>query len=167
MNNLTIPSPPDDLRGLAETTRVDFYLLPPGDARERLAWVCRLAEKAYRGGHRIHIHSRNNAEAMALDNLLWSFRPASFVPHVLLDAGPADRDTPVSIGYGDQQPDDNDVLINLDSDIPEWSKRFQRIAELVPQGDEERKLSRDHFRRYKALGYQQQTHDLQAAPPLG
>lgn len=142
------------------TTRVDFYLLPTADARECSVWVCRLAEKAYRGGRRIHIHSRDEAEATLLDNLLWSFRAASFVPHALLGMEPPDEDTPVSIGHGQQAPDSHDVLINLAPDIPAWNGRFQRIAELVPQVDEERQLSREHYRYYKALGYRLEKHDL-------
>ncbi|BBL70081.1 DNA polymerase III subunit chi [Methylogaea oryzae] len=147
-------------------TRVDFYLLPTSDARERLVWVCRLAEKAYRGGHRIHIHSRDGAEAQVLDDLLWSFRASSFVPHLRLGAAEPDEFTPVTLGQGDQRPEDCDVLINLAPAIPEWNGRFQRIAELVPQGDEERHMSREHFRQYKALGYQLETHDLETAPPM-
>lgn len=150
---------------MATSTRVDFYLLPTADVRERLAWVCRLAEKAYRGGHRIHIHSRDEAEAATLDDLLWTFRPASFVPHQRLGTEAPDEFTPVTLGHGDQQPASHDVLINLSPAIPPWNGRFQRIAELVPQGNEERQLSREHFRIYKALGYQLETHDLEAAPP--
>lgn len=147
--------------------RVDFYLLPTADDRERLVWVCRLAEKAYRGGHRVHIHCRSQAEATFLDDLLWSFRAASFVPHIRLDTQQPDEDTPVSLGHGTQQPQDCEVLLNLDEEIPEWSRRFQRIAELVPQLPEQRRLSREHYRQYKTLGYALQTHDLEAAPIRG
>ncbi|TAN48507.1 MAG: DNA polymerase III subunit chi [Methylococcaceae bacterium] len=140
--------------------RVDFYLLPSADPGECLIWVCRLTEKAYRAGHRVHIHCRDGGEAMALDELLWRFRAASFVPHVRLGEEPVDPEIPVTLGHGRRQPEHNDVLINLDGDIPEWHGGFRRIAELVPQLPEQRLLSREHFRRYKALGYSLQTHDL-------
>jgi DNA polymerase-3 subunit chi len=147
-------------------TRVDFYLLPTAEPRERLVWVCRLAEKAYRAGHHVHIHCRDSGETNLLDDLLWSFRASSFVPHLRLGAQPQDADTPVSLGYGEQQPGHGDVLLNLDNGIPAWSSRFQRIAELVPQLPEQRLLSREHYRQYKALGCELQTHDLESAPPL-
>lgn len=143
--------------------RVDFYLLPSADAGECLVWVCRLTEKAYRAGHRVHIHCRDGGEAVALDDMLWRFRAASFVPHVRVGTDPVDEDTPVTLGYGQRQPECNDVLINLDSAIPAWSGGFRRIAELVPQLPEQRQLSREHFRCYKALGYTLQTHDLTAS----
>src|SRR3569832_2056639 len=72
-------------------TRVDFYILPDAstDGRERLA--CRLADKAYRLGHEVYIHARDRQHAARLDELLWTFRAGSFVPHQRVDEGEENR----------------------------------------------------------------------------
>ena len=68
-------------------TRVSFYLLNSQDVQSRQQFACRLAEKAVRQGNKVMIATGNEAESRELDQLLWSFRPESFVPHVILGAG--------------------------------------------------------------------------------
>lgn len=146
-------------------TRVDFYVLPPGDARALHVWACRLAEKAYRAGHHVYLRAKDEMEARLLDDLLWSFRAGGFVPHLRLSAEPADEFTPVTLGTaGETPPDDADVLINLGDDIPDWHGRFARIAELVSADPLSRQVSRNHFGHYKRQGYAPETHALDGAP---
>ncbi len=77
--------------------RVDFYILP-GDApaaRDQLG--CRLAEKACKMGHKVYLHTESEAHARRLDELLWTFRAGSFLPHALLGDDPQPA-PPVLIG---------------------------------------------------------------------
>ena len=57
---------------MPEPGRVDFYVLAAADATARLRFACRLAEKAYRLGHRVHLHAGSPGQAAAL-----SFRKLS------------------------------------------------------------------------------------------
>ncbi|MEZ5578324.1 MAG: DNA polymerase III subunit chi [Candidatus Competibacteraceae bacterium] len=43
--------------------------------------ACRLADKAYGLGHTVYLFTASEARAAALDDLLWTFRQDSFVPH--------------------------------------------------------------------------------------
>ena len=102
-----------------ETTRVDFYVLETSEPSARLRYACKLAEKAYKLDHVIHAHTNSGAEANALDNLLWTFRDGSFVPHELYASGAHPQPaSPITIGYGEQHPPAGDVLIALTDAIP-------------------------------------------------
>ena len=64
-------------------TRVGFYIVENTDPDSRARLALRLTEKAHRRGHRIFINCENEEQARHLDEQLWTFRPASFVPHGL------------------------------------------------------------------------------------
>ena len=82
---------------------------------QRLTVAARLADKAFQRGHRIFINATDEAQAIELDELLWSFRSASFLPHGLL--GQEHSDT-IAIGWGQEPEQHNDLLINLQLAIP-------------------------------------------------
>ena len=92
-------------------TEVDFYILNNDDALQRARFACRLADKAYKLGHRVYIHTESAQQTNQLDDLLWTFQQNSFVPHCVFDGD--DRHTPVQLGH-DAEPDaSHAVLINL------------------------------------------------------
>lgn len=139
--------------------RVDFYILEDTDS-ERAALSCRIAEKAYKGGLRVFILAPDRAQATRIDELLWTFRDGSFVPHALLDAGIASEDSPVLIGTTDQSPPPADVLINLTDTVPECFRQFERVVEIVAASEDSRRLGRERFRRYRELGLDPQSHRI-------
>lgn len=137
--------------------RVDFYVLSQAGPQSRQAFACRLAEKAWRLENSVHIHAADRTTAEQMDQLLWTFRDGSFVPHDLAeDAG---KSTPISIGYGDQA-EPRDLLINLCDEIPRFAETFPRIAELVTSDDEARQLSRKRFADYRNQGHTLETHNV-------
>lgn len=142
-------------------TRIDFYILEgnaPADGRQI---ACRVAEKAYLAGHKVYIHTPDERTADQLDELLWTFRQGSFVPHQKLAAGaPADTLTPIHIGWGSEPEVHDDVLINLAAEVPLFFSRFQRVAEIVPAGAEARQQGRARYRFYRERGYPLETHTL-------
>ena len=140
-------------------TRVDFYVLDstvPG-GRERFA--CRLAETAYERGHRVYIHAPDSAGAARMDDLLWSFRAGSFIPHALASPEP-DPDVPVHIGHDGEPADHEDVLINLAEEIPRFFSRFARVAEVIVGDESGRRQGRERFRFYRERGYPLESHDI-------
>jgi DNA polymerase-3 subunit chi len=138
-------------------TRVGFYVVQAADQGQRLHVAARLADKAFQQGHRIFINAPDETQARTLDELLWSFRPASFVPHGL--HGQEHSDT-IAIGWGQEPQDHNDLLINLQLDIPSFFSRFQRVAEVVTQDPDSLQALRKSWRFYKERGYQLEKHDL-------
>ncbi len=137
--------------------QVDFYVLDRVDEHSRNTLACKLAEKAWRLENTIHIHTMTRADAERLDELLWTFRDGSFVPHERVGAG---TDAPISIGYGDESVEPRDLLITLCDEIPPFAESFPRVAELVSSDEECRNKSRLRYASYRDRGHELQTHKI-------
>ncbi len=95
-----------------------------------------------------------------MDDLLWSFRGGSFIPHARLGAGET-RGEAVLIGHDPEgDPDETDLLINLSEEIPMFFSRFKRVAEVVSEDEDSRTSGRARFRFYRDRGYDLHTHQL-------
>ena len=138
--------------------QVDFYVRPDAgpDALERFA--CRLAEIAWRRGHRVFVLAPSDTAARRLDDLLWTFRDESFVPHRRLGGGDPPVSEPVVVGTPGEWSGPLDVLLNLTPEVPGEAARAGRIAEIVPAGGAGRDAGRQRFREYRKRGYEIRTH---------
>ncbi len=139
-------------------TRVDFYLLNNAAGKSLLA--CRLADKAYRLGHRSYILANDADEAAALDKLLWTFADGSFVPHAVYPTPAATVDPPVLIGHTPPPDDRHQLLINLGLQVADFFSRFARVAEIVAGTEPEKAAARERFRFYRERGYALETHSI-------
>ncbi len=140
--------------------KVDFYLLKQAGLPSRQSFACRLAEKAYRLKNTVHIHAGDRAGAERLDELLWTFRDGSFVPHHAVFAPAGSQESPVTIGCGDDDIAPRDLLINLSDEVPAFAKAFPRVAELVTSDEDCKQLSRKRFAEYRDQGYALETHNV-------
>lgn len=138
--------------------RVDFYILSATGDVARQQFACRLAEKAYRLDNRVHIHVPDSEAARRIDDLLWTFRDGSFVPHEL--QGPGEPEAPITIGCDAATAGECDLLINLDNEVPDNAGSFPRVAEVVTSDDECKALSRQRFAAYRDQGHTLETHNL-------
>jgi DNA polymerase-3 subunit chi len=140
--------------------RVDFYVLERADERSRHTLACKLAEKAYRLKNTVYIHAKSRTDAERLNELLWTFRDGSFVPHGLSGANDDNNTAPVMIGSESEGVESRDLLINLCDEIPAFAEAFPRVAELVTADENCRLLSRKRFVEYREKGHSIQTHKL-------
>jgi DNA polymerase-3 subunit chi len=138
-------------------TLVGFYVVQSAEPGQRLQVAVRLADKAFQRGHRIFINASDESQASELDELLWSLRPASFLPHGLHGQKHSDS---IGIGWGQEPELHNDLLINLQLAIPPFFSRFQRVAEVVTQEPASLAALRASWKFYKERGYQLEKHDL-------
>jgi DNA polymerase-3 subunit chi len=140
-------------------TRVDFYVLEDGAQGNRYALACRIAEKAWKQGHKVLIHAASENDARHIDRLLWTYRELSFVPHAI---GNGDNDdvNPVLISPGLTASPLHDVLINLDVNTPAYFSQFERVAELIDHDPAYRASGRDRYRFYRERGYPLYKHDI-------
>jgi DNA polymerase-3 subunit chi len=139
---------------------VDFYVLAQPGEQARHAFACRLAEKAYRLDNSVHIHANSRADAQRIDELLWTFRDGSFVPHHLLATDRADLPSPVTIGCDDDALESRDLLINLCDEVPAFAGTFPRVAELVTSDEDCKLKSRRRFVHYRDQGHTLETHNV-------
>ncbi len=141
-------------------SKIDFYVVAGSGDAARQQFACRLAEKAYRHKNRVHIMLDNVTAARNLDELLWTFRDGSFVPHDLVEDGSVETDAPVTIGLSAAAHSEADLLINLTGAIPENVSAFPRVAEIVTSDEESKSRSRVHFASYRDAGHTLDTHKL-------
>jgi DNA polymerase-3 subunit chi len=164
-------------------TRIDFYVLKPGADRDRFALTCRLVERVYRqgrsarpsprppdgrsegsrksnsGGVRILIHCPDPHQASHLDRLLWTYREDSFLPHGMV--GQTDIElTPILISADGQPETDDQVLINLADDVPEFFSRFERLCEPLDNDPAARAAGRKRYAYYRDCGYPLHHHEV-------
>ncbi len=142
-------------------TQIDFYLLASQDPNARWDFCCRLIEKVQRLGHRILVSVDTQEEAEALNQLLWSFKPESFVPHKIIN-DPQYAAMPVEITYSNESGDHQDVLLNLGKEIPAFFSRFKRMGEFVTEDEATKVWTREHYRFYKDRGYPIETRPIEA-----
>jgi DNA polymerase-3 subunit chi len=138
-------------------TQVDFYILPEQSTERRQLFACRLVEKAFKLGHKVYIHSESAEQASQLDDLLWNYRPSSFLPH---QCTRQDSVAQIEIGFGEDPGHHHDVMINLGLEIPEFFSRFQRLSEIVVTDPQVTTATRANYKFYRDRGYPLQSHDM-------
>lgn len=141
--------------------KVDFYLLGEEAEKARFIFSCRLAEKAYRLQRSLFVFCENRLTAETLDELLWTFRENSFIPHNLQGEGP-EPPPPIQIGYQGEPRGYQDILLNLSPSIPPFYRRFQRIMEIIPNNDDAKEKGRTRFKVYREAGAVIETHSIES-----
>lgn len=139
-------------------TRVDFYILPDDDEDRRQVYLCRLVDKAWRMGHRVWVHVPAAGQAEALDERLWTFSQGSFLPHERAADQAFDDACPVILGAG--EPDERQLLVNEDAEVPPFFSRFDRVAEVINQSPERKQAGRTRYAFYRDRGYELHYHNV-------
>ena len=142
-------------------TRINFYIIDSGSDEATQLFICRLTEKAWLQNNAIYIHTPTQAIASQLDEELWTFNPASFVPHQLATEESANKTVLIGHQATVQIPNTHhDVLINLDYEIPSFFSQFERVAEVIAADETSKEKGRERYRFYKDRGYALETHKL-------
>ncbi|NLY12030.1 MAG: DNA polymerase III subunit chi [Gammaproteobacteria bacterium] len=137
--------------------KVEFYVLPSTQTADRLNAACRLAHKSWRAGFMTFIRCADSQQQNQLDELLWTFRRHSFIPHALH----ADNITaPVVLAVNERPQQTPCVLINLHTEISTHLDCFNRVIEIVNQEPELLQICRQNFVRYRELGYKPERVEL-------
>lgn len=136
-------------------TRVDFYILQKSESEEqRFDFSCRLLEKIVRQGNTVLVCTDSAQDSLLLDDLLWSFKPESYLPHAITGTEEAEQQgLPIVITHEKSAQLGRDVLLNLSTTIPEQFAQFARFAQVVNQAPEKLEASRRHFAFFKEKGY--------------
>ncbi|MDD0823814.1 DNA polymerase III subunit chi [Mannheimia sp. AT1] len=143
--------------------QVQFYLLSQLDldnisASE--AQACELAASAWRLGKRVLISCETEQQALNIDEALWARDPDSFVPHNL-SGEVTTYPTPIEISWkGKRNAQRRDLLINLQTEIPEFINSFNQIIDFVPVDETAKAQARERYKQYRQLGWQLETVQL-------
>lgn len=139
--------------------RVDFYVLNRDDDTSRLGFACLLAAKAWQQGLKVYLQVNDPAEAADLDDMLWKYQAASFIPHARTGTAEAAA-SPVLIGHGPAPEGWRRMLVSLTRGFPEGAAECNRVADLIGSNEQQRADGRERFRAWRQLGLQPGTHEI-------
>ncbi len=113
----------------------------------------RLLEKVLDGGHRAVVRAGSQERVEFLNGLLWTYDPASFLPHgSARDGGAADQ--PVWLTSGDDNPAGADILVLTDGAPAGDMAGYARCLEMFDGNDEEAvQAARARWVEYKDAGH--------------
>ena len=139
--------------------RADFYLIAKPRFREQpLRLVCELARKACDAGQWTLVLARDQAQAEALDDLLWDMGDDVYIPHQIAGADIEEEDTAVLIASPDTDAALRPLVINL-RDAP-VDGSFERVLEVVPADESARGPLRERWKQYQARGFELNKYDM-------
>ena len=139
--------------------RADFYLIgKPRFRDEPLLLVCELARKAHDAGLWTLVLARDDAQAEAIDDLLWAFDDDAYIPHQVAGQDDEDELAPVLIAAPGTDAPLRPLLINLRDDAPDGA--FDRVLEVVPADPAARGPLRERWKHYQARGFALDKHDM-------
>lgn len=139
---------------------VAFYVLASEDEQQRLLYVCKLVEKAYRNGSYCYVLTDTDAQAQKLDDLLWTFRRGSFIPHQLYTGTEPPFGNVILIGSIAAPESWQKVIVNVSSQFPQHIGQAERILEIVDATPEIKSEGRQRYRRYQQLDLAPVIHNV-------
>jgi DNA polymerase-3 subunit chi len=139
---------------------VNFYILPSNSEHGRLNFACKLAEKAYRSGNKVYMLTENEMQKKKLNELLWTFRAGSFVPHQEFSENSPDETNKVLIGSAEAPENWQQTIINLSSQCPENPELSERILEILDNDESVKNAGRKRYRHYQQSGFKIITYKM-------
>jgi DNA polymerase-3 subunit chi len=139
---------------------ITFYILPTASTQERLLFACKLVEKIYRSeGQPCYVLTDSLAQSQRFDDLLWTFRAGSFIPHQLYSADSADLSPyqKVLIGFEPAPQGWHKLVLNLSSQIV---TQAERVLEILDNSEQTKAAGRLRYRHYQQAGDNITTHKM-------
>jgi len=131
-------------------TEIRFYHMRQKQLDQALPEIL---TKALAGGYRIVIRAGDETQAERLNDLLWTYRPDSFLPHGMQKDGYAE-DQPVWITSQDENPNGADVLILTSGSTTINKGDFKLCCEMFDGRDAEMvKSARERWKLYQEQGF--------------
>lgn len=156
---------------------VSFYILPSESTQERYEFACKLIEKAYRSGCFCYVLTDNAEQSQKIDDLLWTFRAGSFIPHQIYTGNLPDIakdgvyaassqgasaviEKVILIGSLNAPDNWQKTVINLSSHCPKEFDKIERILEILDNSEAAKELGRNRYRQYQQSGVNITTHKI-------
>ncbi len=139
---------------------VSFYILSSALLLERYLFACKLIEKAYRNGQFCYILTDSDEQSQLLDDLLWTFRAGSFIPHEIYTGQAPSSDKVILIGSVKAPEHSQGLLFNLSSKYPEDISKTKRILEILDNCEVTKAAARNRYRQYQQAGMSVTTHNM-------
>jgi len=123
--------------------------------------VCDLAEKCYLDGKRLIIYAENADDTKRLDQLLWTWKQQSFIPHQYVEVLSELHPEPVILTNRIDQESDYSLIILFDPLPLEKLESYEMIIDFAEKYDiSALSASRERFKTYRAHQY-----EIDSLPP--
>jgi DNA polymerase III subunit chi len=139
---------------------VNFYILPSESLQDRYLFACKLIEKAYRSGHFCYVLIDSAEQSRNIDDLLWTFRAGSFIPHQIYTGELPDFEKVILIGSLDAPENWQKTLFNLSSHYPNPGTQTERVLEILDNSESTKAAGRERYRQYQQAGIKIATHKM-------
>lgn len=137
-----------------------FYVLPSLSDQERCLFACKLIEKAWRNGVFPYVLTGTEEQSRQLDDMLWTFRPGSFIPHQIYNGEPPAFENVILISSFQPPEGWRKTIVNLSSQCPEDFMAAGRILEILDNNEETKVSGRNRYRQYQQAGLEIVTHKM-------
>ena len=127
--------------------QVSFY----SDATEPLHYACRLIRRALASGKLVGVCVPMGS-ADRLDELLWSFDPAEFIPHRRWDGTTPSAPGEVLLVHDASSLPHRHVLLNLADGVSSSVFQFERVLEVIGREPSAVVAGRLRYRAYQQGG---------------
>jgi DNA polymerase-3 subunit chi len=126
-------------------TRIDFHTNIP----DKLGYACRLARKAYASRAKLVLLAETPAQALELNEALWTLSGTDFIPHVMA-GDPLAGETPVIVTADENaELPHREMLVNLTRRTPAGFDSFARVFEMISTDEEDAAAGRARYVAYK------------------
>ncbi len=116
--------------------------------------ACEIAEDNYAQGKRVQIIAVDEGQAARLDDLLWTFKPDSFIPHGISSASANEPGEPLVITTEQERVEGMDSLLMMDYCEAELVGQFSLAVHMVVVDNRERlEASRRYWTQLKEAGF--------------
>lgn len=126
-----------------EKSQIFFIELPTSN---KLKFVCDITERFYNQNHPVAIYAGDPKSVTQIDQLLWTWKQDSFIPHSRYSE---QDNTPVTLYAPGEEIMDTKVLIQFEPFSFEEMSRFTYVIDFAEMYDKTR--LNDSRRRYKEL----------------
>jgi len=137
-----------------------FYVLQSNSQRARLEFACKLIEKVYNSGQFGYVLTDSDTQSQLIDDLLWTFRAGSFIPHQQYAGELPALDNVFLIGSTPTPQAWQKLVINLSNQTPQNFQRAARILEILDNSEATKEPGRQRWIQYKQAGFDVTKHEL-------
>ncbi len=131
-------------------TDIRFYHLQKQNLDQALPLIL---EKALSAGHKIVVQMQNADEVERMNKILWTYKPASFLPHGSKKNG-HDSDQPIWLTDKTENPNGSSVLILTQGQVSDAVEDYKMCCEILNGHDEDSiTAARNRWKEYQSAGH--------------
>lgn len=133
-------------------TEVSFYQVMDSVPASVDATLPALLEKVLKAGKNVVIKCPNEERMERIDDALWSYKNASFMPHGTMEDDFKNQQ-PIYLTTKDENPNEADVLILVSGAASEDFSSYGRVLDMFEASDVQKTNARKRWSDLKNKGY--------------